>query len=235
LLLTNSSDVNARDNSGQTPLHAAAQSKAANAMEMLKLLVDAGAELLAEDSSGRTAFGLASGEAAKFLKDAMLREQQRFAPVAPTPKPVSVAAVAFRRPPSGHRPRTLAIWQLTCLEGASKNVMVPLTETLRDALSRSGWFRIIARGDMAKVLREQDIALSTVCDTTDCAVEYGQLLSAEKMVVGSVSKIGSTHQVVLKLIDVGTGGVDNTGSARKAGADDVLFDLVQRAAADLVR
>jgi len=88
---------------------------------------------------------------------------------------------------------------------------------------------------MEKVMKEQEIALSTACDSTDCAVEYGQILSVEKIVVGTVGKLGDTYQIVLKLIDVDTGNVERSGKAQGTGKEDVLLKLVEDAVPKLVR
>jgi hypothetical protein len=112
--------------------------------------------------------------------------------------------------------------------------MAPLTDALRATLLKTGRFSIIARGDMARVLQEQEVVISTACDTTDCAVEYGQLLSVEKIVVGSIGKVGNTYQVAVKLIAVRTGKIEGIGTTQGEGGEEALFKLVDLAARDLV-
>lgn len=161
--------------------------------------------------------------------------------VAPLPYSTSVISPVVTQPPlpppvdtpPKHPPAATAVWELTPLAGVPADSVEALTETLRAALLKTGRFSIIARGEMEKVLRGQDVALSAACDTTDCAVEYGQLLSVEKIVVGSVARIGNTHQVVLKLVAVGDGRVERVGTQRGPGGDEVLFELVDLAAKDL--
>jgi len=144
-------------------------------------------------------------------------------------------AVTFVSPPADqHTSHRIAIWQLTPLDGVPAQGMAGLTETLRACLLDTKCFKVIARGEMEKVLKEQEITLSSTCDTTDCAVEYGQLLSVEKILVGSVAKIVTMYQVVIKLIDVQKGEIEKTGQAQKSGGEEVLFALVKKAAADLV-
>jgi hypothetical protein len=60
-------------------------------------------------------------------------------------------------------------------------------------------------------------------------------LNAQKMVIGSASRLGATYQVVLKLVDVETGEVDRVGQASGGGNLDVLIRLIRQAAADMLR
>ena len=129
----------------------------------------------------------------------------------------------------------IAVWQLTASVGVEAKAMDPLTESLRDSLLKSGRFQIMARGEMEKVLKEQQISLAVACDTTDCAVEYGQNLSIAKIVVGSVAKVGATYQVMLKIVDVASATEEQTGKARGSGGEETLLDLVDQAAAELVK
>lgn len=136
-------------------------------------------------------------------------------------------------PPADPRP-ALAVWQLSPQVGVDPKLMAPLTEALRVALGQAERCAIQARGEMEKVMREQRIALSTDCDTTACAIEYGQMLSVRKIVVGSVAKIGGTYQVVARLIDVAGGVEERSVSSRRSGSEDVLFVLVDEAAEKLL-
>ena len=145
-------------------------------------------------------------------------------------KPTAV----IRPPASMVVPIRIAVWQLTASTGINTKVIEPLTESLRDSLLKSGRFQIMARGEMEKVLKEQQISLAAACDTTDCAVEYGQNLSVAKIVVGNVAKVGTTYQVMLKIVDVATTTEEKTGKARAGGGEEALFVLVDKAAAELL-
>lgn len=129
----------------------------------------------------------------------------------------------------------VAVWPLRPGPSIDPAVIEPLTESLRASLINSGRFRVIARDEMERVLAQQQIRPTVACDTTDCAVEYGQALSADKIVVGTVSKIGATHQIVLKLVTVESGQIGRAGQAQGSGPEDVLLQLVRDAASELTR
>ena len=138
-------------------------------------------------------------------------------------------------PPPGYEPPVTAIWQMTPQTGVSSNWMPVLTETLYACAQKSHWFRLVTRDDMAKLLAEHKLQLSEVCDSSTRAAEFGRILNAQKMVIGSASRLGATYQVVLKLVDVETGEVDRVGQASGGGNLDVLIRLIRQAAADMLR
>src|ERR1035437_4409249 len=86
---------------------------------------------------------------------------------------------------------------------------------------------IMERSQMEKILKEQGFQQSGVCDGTDCALAMGKILSIDRMVVGSLGKLGESFTLSVRAVDVGTGEV--LGSARrmrKGAIDDVIADLL---------
>jgi len=76
--------------------------------------------------------------------------------------------------------------------------------------------------------------MSDLCDSSTRAAEFGKILNAEKMLIGTASKLGATYQVVLKLVNVETGEIERAGQAEASGNVNVLMHLVKAAAADLL-
>ena len=144
------------------------------------------------------------------------------------------AELDFPKPPRGHQPPVSAIWRLSPQVGVQAEWMEPLTETLYAVFAQSGWYRLVTREDMEKIMTEHNIQLSDICDTTERAIELGKIMSAQKMLIGGVSKLGGTYQVVLKLVDVETGEIESVGRSESKGTMDVLFSLVRLAGRDLL-
>ena len=81
-----------------------------------------------------------------------------------------------------------------------------LTDRLGLELSKTGLFTVLEQGKMDSILTKQNFQI-TGCVTEECLVEVGQLLGVEQMMVCSVSRIGTTYSVILRLIDAQSGAV----------------------------
>lgn len=129
------------------------------------------------------------------------------------------------------RSSRIAVLDLRDLTGAAPTVVAAVTEAMRVSLGKSGWYNMLARDEMDRILKEQHLPSgSDGCDTTACAVEYGQALSVEKIVIGSLARVGGTYQVVVKLVNVPKGECERIESARRTGTEDVLLELAEEAA-----
>lgn len=143
-------------------------------------------------------------------------------------------AIQLPEPPTSYLPPPAAIWQLTPLGNTSPADAEVLTQTLFTQIGRSGWFQLIAREDMGKILAELKISLSDACDSTQCAVEYGRQLSARVMIIGCLGRVGETYSMTLRLVDVETGRTMAAVEERaKIGPDD-LYNLIDLCGAELL-
>ena len=79
-----------------------------------------------------------------------------------------------------------------------------LTQRLTSKLVSIGKYQVVERANMDKILKEQKFQKSG-CTDSECAVEIGQLLNTDYIVMGSVNKFGSTWTLDARLIDVGLG------------------------------
>jgi hypothetical protein len=91
-------------------------------------------------------------------------------------------------------------------DGVTGSEARTLTNKLRGELINTGKFTVIERGEMDNVLKEQGFQ-STGCTSQECAVEMGQLLGVERMVAGSIGKVGDIYLISLRMIDVGKGSI----------------------------
>jgi len=76
---------------------------------------------------------------------------------------------------------------------------------------------------MEEILKEQQFQASG-CASEECVVEMGQLIGVDRMVAGSIGKIGPLFIISLRLLDVGTGEIMKNVSEQIEG--DVT-DLVR--------
>jgi hypothetical protein len=110
-----------------------------------------------------------------------------------------------------------------------------VSERLRSELVRGGTFRVMDRGQMEVVLREQAFQQSGACDQSECAVQIGKILSVDQMVVGTVGKLGALYTLSAQLLDVETGAIALSVNQDFQGPiEDLLSQAVPLIAAKLV-
>lgn len=107
-------------------------------------------------------------------------------------------------------------------ENTSSGEASVVSEFVRQAVIRSGKFRVVEKKNQEKILSEQAFQ-QTGCTSADCAVKLGKLLSARKMIVGQFSAIGGVRFLTASLVDVETGEVEQTGRVR--GFEPATADL----------
>ena len=84
----------------------------------------------------------------------------------------------------------IAVLQFTS-SCVSEQTALTVSDILRSELVKTGKFTVIERKEMGNILKEQSFQL-TGCSDVECAVQVGKLLSARKILVGSVSKLGES-------------------------------------------
>lgn len=107
-----------------------------------------------------------------------------------------------------------------------------LTDRLRVELFLTGKYVVLEREKMDAILNEQSFQMSG-CTSDACAVEVGQLLAVEQMVVGSVSKIGQTYSVTARLIGVEKGNLLGVGTCDLKGDIGDLMSCLRSVAEQL--
>jgi hypothetical protein len=110
-----------------------------------------------------------------------------------------------------------------------------LVDRLRNELMNAGTFRVMERGMMDEILKEQAFQQSGACNTSECQVQVGQLLGVDRMVVGSIGLLGgSIYTVSARILDVATGEVLKTVSEDYQGnIAGVLSQAMPRVASKL--
>ena len=84
-----------------------------------------------------------------------------------------------------------------------------LTDRLRTELFNTKYFKVIEREMMQEVLKEQGFQQSG-CTTDECMVEIGRLIGVEKIIGGSISKVGNIYSVSSRIVNVETGEIEKT-------------------------
>ncbi len=147
---------------------------------------------------------------------------------------VLVAVLSLLTPASipAQQDQSIAILDLEG-RGISAIEAASLTDRLRTALVRTRAVTVVERGQMERVLSEQDLQL-TGCTSDECAVEVGQLLGVTTMVAGSIGKVGSTFSIDIRTIDVQSGRITHSMWRDYRGEIDGLLGIMPGIAEELV-
>ena len=97
-----------------------------------------------------------------------------------------------------------------------------LTQRLTSEMITLEAYQVVERSEMKRLLDEQKFQYSG-CVDTKCAVDIGKMIGAKYMVVGSVSKLGSSFSIESRLIDVETSEAYISASYIHKGQIDALL------------
>ncbi len=100
----------------------------------------------------------------------------------------------------------IAVLDMTMSGGIPDSYQRTLSDRLRAELFNTGRFTVIERNAMEDILGEQGFQMSG-CTSDECAVEVGRLLGVERMIAGSVGRVGQIHSITVRMIDVETGAI----------------------------
>ncbi len=95
--------------------------------------------------------------------------------------------------------------------GIDETDLIGLSNRLRTELFKTGEFTVIERSQMDLILQEQGFQQSG-CTSSECAVDIGQMLNVQKMVAGSIDKVGNVYVADVRLIDVQSGEISRAAS-----------------------
>jgi len=103
---------------------------------------------------------------------------------------------------------------------------------LRVELQGTGYFRVCDRANIETVMAEIGFQ-QTGCTSSECVVQVGRVLGVEKIISGSISKLGDTYIISLQIIDVATALVERSVSEKAACTEGDLVYLMGIAAKKL--
>jgi TolB-like protein len=117
---------------------------------------------------------------------------------------------------------TIAVNKLQAI-GISEDEAEVLTSKLRSELMNVAGFKVLERGQMEEILKEQGFQQSGACTEQQCVVEIGQLLGVSHMVAGSIGKVGNTFSVNVRIFSVKSGEINREVAHTYKGNIDGLL------------
>lgn len=118
----------------------------------------------------------------------------------------------------------IAIMELQPID-VQANTARAVTDLIRTELFNTGLFRVFERGEIEKVLKEQQFGQTGLTEVSD-AVRLGKMLQAKKVLVGTVSKLGTSYIVNARIIDVEKGEMEFADKAQ-ADSETALVQAVE--------
>lgn len=99
-----------------------------------------------------------------------------------------------------------------------------LGDLIRLQLFELPGIRVIERVRMTDILKEQNFQLSAHCgDSYTCLKEAGRILGVNRLVIGSVHRVGQIHSIHLRLVDVQTAELAGTALVQcQCGPEEIL-------------
>jgi|GEM_PF-1183168 len=102
----------------------------------------------------------------------------------------------------------------------SKFAAKAVSEILSTEIAKKGDLIVIERSQMGAIMQEQGFQL-TGCTDSSCAVQVGRILSANKILIGTLSKLGNVFSMTARVVNVETGRIDFAESERCNSEDDI--------------
>lgn len=154
-------------------------------------------------------------------------------------RPAALALLALLAllslPARAEPPRRLAVMDVRCEHAdQSPELARTLTDVVAFELGEGGRYRVVTTQDLAAAAKLKGLQQGVGCTSVACEAELGQAADVEQFVSGSVGRLGSRLVVILKLMDARTVTVVRQVRQVVPADEDALFDLVTRAARDLV-
>jgi N-acetylneuraminic acid mutarotase len=124
---------------------------------------------------------------------------------------------------------SIAVFQFEAM-GADKKIPTILTDTVLSMLNRLPDTRVIGSKEIDAMLNYEQKKQMTGCNDTSCAVALGGALGVDKILMGSVGKLGETHILDMKLLDIRTAHIDSSYNKRlESGREEEFLDVLPEA------
>jgi hypothetical protein len=95
-------------------------------------------------------------------------------------------------------------------------------------------YDVIERQDMDRIFEQFDIQ-NTGCVTDSCAIEFGKMLQADRILQGTIGKVGDTYSVSARIVSVETTRtIANTDRQYRGSIDNVLNTVIPLIGDDLI-
>ncbi len=131
----------------------------------------------------------------------------------------------------------LAVLDLEPKFGIEENLAEALSAIVRDEIHSYGEYVVMSREDLRQVASREQMLQAMGCEEAgDCLLDFGRTLGTRFMIVGSISKIGNTYSVNLRMLDTKgeNAGLVNRVSDRCQCTEDGLITTIEDLSARII-
>jgi hypothetical protein len=130
--------------------------------------------------------------------------------------------------------RKVAMMRLTPRPGVDEGLAAQLSDVLAGEMRKAPGVSVLTDADIAAVLGLERQKQLLGCSDSSCLAELGGALGVDRLVHGSLGKVGESYLVHLASVDPRSGAVVGSASERIAGSADALLDALPRMARQLL-
>ena len=95
-------------------------------------------------------------------------------------------------------------------------------------------YEVVEREDMDRIFEEFDVQ-NTGCVSDSCLIEFGKMMQADRLLLGTFGKIGNTYSVSARILDVETSRTIATADQQgQVTIDEVMNRIIVEVGDDLV-
>ncbi len=88
--------------------------------------------------------------------------------------------------------------------GIKNDEVLVITDKIRDEFLKRPLFKVMARSEMGVIMKEMEFQQTGACSDEACAIEMGRIFGVEKIVTGTIGRVGQVYSIAIKMIDVET-------------------------------
>lgn len=129
---------------------------------------------------------------------------------------------------------TAAVLGLRTIDEIDSSAADALANIVRHEILQSGRLTLIDRDRTEAVLEEQGLMMAGGCYDVSCLVEMGRVLGAERVITGSINRVGRKYLIELRAANVGTSQIEALETLEFSGRVEDLTDAMRELAQRLV-
>jgi len=146
---------------------------------------------------------------------------------------ISAACAQAPVAPDAAKPPVVAVLPFSTI-GQDSTAGLVLSDAIAMEILRTRKARVLERSQIQAILDEQGLQQSGLCDAQECAIQVGRILGVQRIVVGSLGKLGTTNTLNLRLVDIGSSEIVAFASEQTEGPiQSMLQKPVRRAVEQL--